>query len=74
MEKTLFTERLDSLGHFRKREGTDPQFVPNPTVNLCEVCKHGWLLFIEKKRAHNDRPYWRYKCNNCKQTWQEKPL
>jgi ssDNA-binding Zn-finger/Zn-ribbon topoisomerase 1 len=74
MEKTLFTEHLDSLGEFRKREGTDPQFVPKPTTAICPWCHKGNYLVIEKKWNGKYRPYWRVKCMTCKETWQKEPL
>ena len=74
MDKTLFEKQLLPLGRYRKREGTDPLFVPHPTTALCPLCQQGDYLTIEKKWSYKDKPYWRVKCRTCKETWQKKPL
>ncbi len=79
MEQELFKKTLKPLGYFKRRFGCsstdavpDEVFIPHPTTSLCPSCERGWEIYIEKKYGYKDRPYWRWKCRSCKETWEIK--
>ena len=76
MQKEYFQKLLEPLGKFKRKFGDIDSYVfePNPTSNLCIVCKQGNYLIIEKKQNHKEQSYWRIKCKACKNFWQNKPL
>ena len=71
MDKTLFRERLKTLGYFKRRYGDehDEVFISTPTSSICLFCEHGWEIWIERKWGYKEKPYWRYKCRACRETW-----
>ena len=84
MEKELFEQRLESLGHFKRSiTGSTPAdpntyqdlvFIPVNQRPICPACDQGHYLTFERKGLHRNHSFWRVKCWTCKDTWQEKTL
>lgn len=80
MDPKVFQEKLEQLGKFRRRFGgrtceeswEDYIFVVNKTQRPCELCPENspGRSFIYEVKFDRKRPYWRTKCQHCRETWQ----